>query len=74
MAVYYNLVVSEALKASISQVWESEMSKITEPLFRPKAINSAKFFPTDACYVIVKRSFLEFFKARTLLSIWRYLV
>lgn len=66
MAVdHLSVVVSEKLKASISQVWENEVCKITEPLFRPKNLCFAKFFPTDACNDVTGASFSEFFSVRT---------
>lgn len=57
-------IVSESLKASILQLWENEVCKITEPLFRSKNLNIANFFTTDACNDIVASSVSEFFRVR----------
>lgn len=56
--------VPENLKVSISQLWENEVCKITELLFRPKSSNFANFFTTDACKDIVVVSILEVFRVR----------
>ncbi|KAF3017696.1 hypothetical protein E8E15_007764 [Penicillium rubens] len=64
----HSVAVSETLKANISQVWENEMRKITEPLPRPKNSTPARFFPTDACNELIRTSFTEFFRKKSMLN------